>query len=86
VLGDLSHLLLVPKIVVYSLVMIAPPVWSRDVGSRSQSPIRGLGFFFIFVGSSVARHCVARHRSSYAGFRPGHSAGRAGHHGPGPRA
>nr|MBP9947129.1 hypothetical protein [Vicinamibacteria bacterium] len=70
VLGDLSHLLLVPKIVVYSLVMILPATGLVLVMSAlARNPrFAGLGFFFIFVGSSVA-HAIAWRatRSSYAG-------------------
>ena len=71
VLGDLSHLLLVPKIVVYSLVMILPATGLVLVMSAlARNPrFAGLGFFFIFVGSSVA-HAIAWRatRSSYAGL------------------
>lgn len=71
VLGDMSHLILVPKIIAYALVMILPATGLVLVMSAlARSPrFAGLGFFFVFVGSTVA-HAIAWRatRSAYAGL------------------
>lgn len=71
ILGDWSHLLLVPKIVAFALVLILPPAGLVLVLSALARNARfaGLGFFFVFVGSAVA-HAIAWRatRSSYAGL------------------
>ena len=56
VLGDASHLLLIPKIIAYALVMILPATGLVLVMSALARNARfaGLGFFFVFVGSTVA--------------------------------
>lgn len=71
VLGDASHLLLIPKIIAYALVMILPATGLVLVMSALARNARfaGLGFFFVFVGSTVAAAIAWRAtRSSYAGL------------------
>ena len=70
-LGDISHFLLVPKILAFSLVMILPTIGLVLVMSAlARNPrFAGLGFFFIFVGSGMAQAIAWRAtRSSYAGL------------------
>jgi hypothetical protein len=64
-------LLLVPKIVAASLVLILPTIGLVLVMSAlARNPrFAGLGFFFVFVGSTVAQGIAWRAtRSSYAGL------------------
>ena len=71
VLGDVGHLLLVPKIIGFSLVLILPTIGLVLVMSAlARNPrFAGLGFFFVFVGSTVAQGIAWRAtRSSYAGL------------------
>lgn len=71
VLGDLSHLLLIPKIIGFSLVLILPVIGVVLVMSAlARNPrFAGLGFFFVFVGSTIAHQIAWRAtRSSYAGL------------------
>jgi len=71
VLGDASHLLLVPKIVAMGLVLILPTITLVLVMSAlARNPrFAGLGFFFIFVGSTVAHGIAWRAtRSAFAGL------------------
>jgi hypothetical protein len=71
VLGDAAHLLLVPKIIAFALVMVLPTTFLVLVMSAlARNPrFAGLGFFFIFVGSTVAQGIAWRAtRSSYAGL------------------
>lgn len=71
VLGDLSHMILLPKIVVTSLIFILPAVGLMLVMSAlARNPrFAGLGFFFIFAGSTVAQAIAWRAtRSPYAGL------------------
>ena len=68
-LGDVSSLLLVPKIIVQSLVMVLPTaglILAMSALARS-TRLAGLGFFFIFLGTEVTRGIVLRAtRSPYA--------------------
>lgn len=71
VLGDLSHLILVPKIVATALVFMLPAVGLMLVMSAlARNPrFAGLGFFFVFAGSTVAQTIAWRaSRSAYAGL------------------
>lgn len=71
VLGDASHLLLIPKIIAFSLVLVLPTTGLVLVMSALARNARfaGLGFFFVFVGSTVAQAIAWRAtRSSYAGL------------------
>lgn len=71
VLGDASHLLLVPKIIAFALILILPMTGLVLVMSALARNARfaGLGFFFVFVGSTVAQGIAWRAtRSSYAGL------------------
>ena len=71
VLGAASHLLLLPKIMAFALVMILPTAGLVLVMSAlaRNSRFAGLGFFFVFVGSTVAQAIAWRAtRSSYAGL------------------
>jgi ABC-2 family transporter protein len=71
VLGAAAHLVLVPKIIAFSLVLILPAIGLVLVLSALARSARfaGLGFFFVFVGSSVAAAIGWRAtRSSYAGL------------------
>ena len=71
VLGDLSHLILLPKIIVASLLFILPATGLMLVMSAlARNPrFAGLGFFFIFAGSTVAQAIAWRAtRSPYAGL------------------
>jgi ABC-type transport system involved in multi-copper enzyme maturation permease subunit len=71
VLGDLSHLLLIPKIIAFSLVLVLPTTGLVLVMSALARNARfaGLGFFFVFVGSTVAQAIAWRAtRSAYAGL------------------
>lgn len=71
VLGDLSHLMLLPKIVATALVFMLPAVGLMLVMSAlARNPrFAGLGFFFIFAGSTVAQTIAWRaSRSAYAGL------------------
>jgi hypothetical protein len=64
-------LLLVPKIIAFSLVLILPTIGLVLVMSAlARNPrFAGLGFFFVFVGSTVAQGIAWRAtRSSYAGL------------------
>ncbi|MBK5255399.1 MAG: hypothetical protein JJE39_05150 [Vicinamibacteria bacterium] len=71
VLGAASHLLLVPKIVAMALALVLPTTALVLVMSALARSARfaGLGFFFVFVGSTVA-HAIAWRatRSAYAGL------------------
>lgn len=71
VLGDASHLLLVPRIVAMALVLLLPTsglVLAMSALARS-SRFAGLAFFFVFVGSTVAQAIAWRAtRSPYAGL------------------
>lgn len=71
VLGDAAFLLLIPKIIAYSLVLMLPTIGLVLVMSALARNARfaGLGFFFIYVGSSLA-HVMAwgGTRSPYAGL------------------
>ncbi len=71
VLGDASHLLLIPRIIAFSLVLVLPTTGLVLVMSALARNARfaGLGFFFVFVGSTVAQAIAWRAtRSSYAGL------------------
>ena len=71
ILGDWSHLLLVPKIVAFSLVLMLPTTGVVLVLSALARNARfaGLAFFFVFVGSSMAQEIAWRAtRSPYAGL------------------
>ena len=71
VLGDATHFLLVPKIIAFALVMVLPTTGLVLVMSALARNARfaGLGFFFVFVGSTVAQGIAWRAtRSSYAGL------------------
>jgi hypothetical protein len=66
-----SHLILIPKIIALSLVFILPATGLVLVMSAlARNPrFAGLGFFFIFAGSSVAQAIAWRAtRSPYAGL------------------
>jgi ABC-2 type transport system permease protein len=71
VLGDASDLLLIPKIIGMALVLTLPTsglVLVMSALARS-SRFAGLGFFFVFVGSTVAQAIAWRAtRSAYAGL------------------
>ncbi len=70
-LGSTAHLILVPKIIAFSLVLILPTLGLVLVMSALARNARfaGLGFFFVFVGSTVAAAIGWRAtRSSYAGL------------------
>ena len=60
ILGGAAHLLLVPKIIAFGLVLILPTAGIVLVMSALAKSARfaGLGFFFVFVGSAVA-HAIA---------------------------
>ena len=71
VLGDFSHLILVPKILGFSLAMILPTAGLVLVMSALARSARfaGLGFFFVYVGSTMAAQIAWRAtRSAYAGL------------------
>jgi ABC-type transport system involved in multi-copper enzyme maturation permease subunit len=71
VLGAAVHLLLVPKIIAASLVFMLPTIGLVLVMSAlARNPrFAGLGFFFVFVGSTVAQGIAWRAtRSAYAGL------------------
>ena len=71
VLGDASHLLLLPKIIAFAVVMILPTAGLVLVMSAlARNPrFAGLGFFFVFVGSTVAQGIAWQAtRSPYAGL------------------
>ncbi len=71
VLGDVSHLLLVPRIVAMALVLVLPTTALVLVMSALARSARfaGLGFFFVFVGSTVAQAIAWRAtRNPYAGL------------------
>lgn len=71
VLGAAANLLLVPKIIAFSLVMILPTTGLVLVMSAlARNPrFAGLGFFFVFVGSTVAQAIAWRAtRSPFAGL------------------
>lgn len=71
VLGDAAHLLLLPKIVGFSLVMMLPTIGLVLVMSAlARNPrFAGLGFFFVFVGTTVAQGIAWQAtRSPYAGL------------------
>lgn len=69
VLGDVGSLLLVPKIILQSLVMVLPTaalILAMSALARS-TRLAGLGFFFVFLGAEVTRGIVSRAtRSPYA--------------------
>lgn len=71
VLGAAIHLLLIPKIVAFALLLILPPTGLVLVMSALARNARfaGLGFFFVFVGSTVA-HAIAWRatRNAHAGL------------------
>ncbi|MEO5762056.1 MAG: ABC transporter permease subunit [Vicinamibacteria bacterium] len=70
-LGDFEHFLLVPKIIAFSLVLILPTIGLVLVMSAlARNPrFAGLGFFFVFVGTSIAQGIAWRAtRSPYAGL------------------
>jgi ABC-type transport system involved in multi-copper enzyme maturation permease subunit len=71
VLGSVSHLLLVPKIAAFALVLVLPTtglVLAMSALARN-ARFAGLGFFFVFAGSTVAQAIAWRAtRSSYAGL------------------
>ncbi len=71
ILGDAASLLLIPKIVAYSLVLMFPTIGLVLVMSALARNARfaGLGFFFVYVGSGLA-HLMAwgGTRSPYAGL------------------
>ena len=70
-LGDAAHWLLVPKVIAASLVLVLPTIGViLAMSALAKNPrFAGLGFFFIFIGGTVAQ-AVARRafRSSYAGL------------------
>jgi ABC-type transport system involved in multi-copper enzyme maturation permease subunit len=71
VLGDVSHLLLIPKIIGFALVMMLPTTGLVLVMSAlARNPrFAGLGFFFVFVGTTVAQGIAWQAtRSAYAGL------------------
>lgn len=71
VLGDVSHLLLVPKVIAMGLVLILPTITLVLLmsGLARNPRFAGLGFFFIFVGSTVAQAIAWRAtRSAFAGL------------------
>ncbi len=71
ILGEWSHLMLIPKIVGFALVTVLPTIGIVLVMSALARNARfaGLGFFFVFVGSAVAQAIAWRAtRSSYAGL------------------
>ena len=71
VLGDASHLLLVPKIMAFALVLVLPTTGLVLVMSALARNARfaGLGFFFVFVGSTVAQAIAWRAtRNPYSGL------------------
>lgn len=71
VLGDVSHLLLVPKIIAFALVLALPTtalVLMMSALARN-ARFAGMGFFFFFVGSTVGHGIAWRAtRSPYAGL------------------
>jgi ABC-type transport system involved in multi-copper enzyme maturation permease subunit len=71
VLGDAAHLLLIPKITAMALVLILPTTGLVLVMSALARSARfaGLGFFFVFVGSTVAQAIAWRAtRNSFTGL------------------
>jgi ABC-type transport system involved in multi-copper enzyme maturation permease subunit len=71
VLGDVAHLILLPKIVAYSLVLILPTAGLvLAMSALARNPrFAGLGFFFVYVGSTVAQGIAWQAtRSPYAGL------------------
>ena len=56
ILGDAASLLLIPKIVAYSLVLMFPTIGLVLVMSALARNARfaGLGFFLVYVGSGLA--------------------------------
>jgi hypothetical protein len=71
ILGGAFHLLLVPKIMAFSLVLVLPTTGLvLTMSALARNPrFAGLGFFFVFVGSTVAQAIAWRAtRSSYAGL------------------
>jgi hypothetical protein len=70
-LGEISHLILIPKIVAFTLVMMVPISGIVLVMSAlARNPrFAGLGFFFVFVGSTMAQTIAWRAtRNSYSGL------------------
>lgn len=71
VLGAASNLVLIPKIIAFSLVLILPTtglVLAMSAVARNPR-FAGLGFFFVFAGSTVAQAIAWRAtRSSWAGL------------------
>lgn len=71
ILGEWTHLMLIPKIMAFALVLVLPTIGIVLVMSALARNARfaGLGFFFVFVGSTVAQAITWRAtRSSYAGL------------------
>jgi ABC-type transport system involved in multi-copper enzyme maturation permease subunit len=71
VLGDVSHLILMPKIIAFSLILILPTAaLVLVVSALARNPrFAGLGFFFVLVGSNVAQQIGWRAtRSPFAGL------------------
>jgi len=71
VLGDAAHLILIPKIIGFNLVLILPAAGVvLAMSALARNPrFAGLAFFFVFVGSTVAHQIAWRAtRSSYAGL------------------
>jgi hypothetical protein len=71
ILGDAAHLILVPKIVGFALVLVLPVsglVLAMSALARS-SRFAGLGFFFVVMGSSLAQVIAwGSTRSPYSGI------------------
>jgi len=71
VLGDAAHLLLIPKIVGFGLVLVLPAsalVLAMSALARS-ARFAGLGFFFVIMGSSLAQVIAwGSTRSAYSGL------------------
>ena len=71
VLGDVSHLLLIPKIIGFALVLVLPTTGLvLMMSALARNPrFAGLGFFFVFVGSTVGQAIAWQAtRSPYAGL------------------
>ena len=71
ILGDTAHLLLIPKIVGFGLVLVLPAaglVLAMSALARS-ARFAGLGFFFVVMGSSLAQVIAwGATRSRYSGL------------------
>lgn len=71
ILGGIEHLLILPKIVAFSLVFIVPMIGLMLMMSAvAKNPrFAGLGFFFVFVGSTIAQGIAWQAtRSPWAGL------------------